>query len=103
MRSIEWDMIRALKNHEGFTQDNTAVLWDGDNYLVAVFGNTIAAGKFEGYGVNPTPTRFTLAGYNTSTTRSRLNALGIRVEQKKGIPYYNGKEISETDWIPVEA
>ena len=103
MRSIEWDMIRALKNHEGFTQDNTAVLWDGDNYLVAVFGNAIAAGKFEGYGVNPTPTRFTLAGYNTSTTRSRLNALGIRVEQKKGIPYYNGKEISETDWIPVEA
>lgn len=103
MRSIEWDMIRALKSHEGFTQGNTAVLWDGDNYLVALHGNTIAAGKFAGPGIYPTPTRFTLAGWNTSTTRSRLNALGIAVTQKKGIPYYNGKEISETDWIPVVA
>ena len=38
--------------------------------------------------------RFTLAGWNTLTTRERLNALGIKVTTKRGTPYYDGQPIN---------
>lgn len=38
--------------------------------------------------------RFTLAGWNTVTTRERLRALGIDVRTKQGTPYYNGQAIN---------
>lgn len=41
---------------------------------------------------------FSLAGCNTATTRSRLNALGIEVSQKKGKPMWNGGYINPYGW-----
>lgn len=41
---------------------------------------------------------FSLAGWNTTTTRSRLNALGIEVSQKKGKPMWNGGYINPYGW-----
>lgn len=45
--------------------------------------------------------RFTLAGWNTTTTKSRLRALGVGVETKRGRVYYNGKEIDVSKWYEV--
>lgn len=45
----------------------------------------------------------TLAGWNTTTTRARLNALdGVNIRVRAGRPYLNGVEISESGWYPVE-
>ena len=43
-----------------------------------------------------------LCGWNTLTTRARLNALdGVNLKQIKGKPYLNGEEISATEWVRV--
>lgn len=43
-----------------------------------------------------------LCGWNTQTTRARLNALdGVNLKQIKGKPYLNGKEIPTNEWIRV--
>lgn len=45
----------------------------------------------------------TLAGWNTTTTRARLNALdGVNIRVRAGRPYLNGVEISESGWYLVE-
>lgn len=41
-------------------------------------------------------TMFSLCGWNTRTTRSRLNALGINITNIKGDPYYIDKENNKT-------
>lgn len=41
---------------------------------------------------------FTLAGWNTQTTRNRLNSLGITIKLKKGVPFWDNMEISAEDW-----
>lgn len=43
-----------------------------------------------------------LCGWNTLTTRARLNALdGVDLKQIKGEPYLNGVKISTSEWIRV--
>lgn len=43
-----------------------------------------------------------LCGWNTQTTRARLNALnGVNLQQIKGKSYLNGVEISTTEWVRV--
>lgn len=43
-----------------------------------------------------------LCGWNTLTTRARLNALhGVNLKQIKGEPYLNGVKISASEWIRV--
>lgn len=43
-----------------------------------------------------------LCGWNTLTTRARLNALhGVNLKQIKGEPYLNGVKISTSEWIRV--
>ena len=45
--------------------------------------------------------KFTLAGWNSVTTRERLQAIGVQVSSRQWVPYYNGKAISTTEWITV--
>lgn len=103
MRNIEEDMIHAIRNGKGFTQGNTAVLWNesGAAFYVSLHGNTIARGEPDGYGFRITAVN--LCGWNTTTTRSRLRALGVPVTTKRGVPYIGGNEIEENGWTELHA
>lgn len=42
----------------------------------------------------------TLAGWNTPTTRERVNGItGLGIYQKNFVPMLNGQEIDEYDWV----
>ena len=42
----------------------------------------------------------TLAGWNTPTTRERINGItGLGIYQKNFVPMLNGQEIDEYDWV----
>lgn len=42
----------------------------------------------------------TLAGWNTPTTRERINGItGLGIHQKNFVPMLNGSEIDAFDWI----
>ena len=45
---------------------------------------------------------FTMCGWNTSTTRERLNGLGIKISQKNFEPYWNGKKINDHEVYEME-
>lgn len=75
MRQIEFDAVKAFNAGKRFKRSNTEVTACGRVYL---HGNLIVQ-KF-GSGL-----MFTLAGWGSVTTRSRINAFlpsGIRVGQK---------------------
>ena len=101
MRKIEEAMCAAVKERRYWKSGNTEVNVRYD-YLgsvhieVRLFDNLIW--KYNGA---EDLTEFTLAGWNTNTTRSRLNALGVGVYQKKGLPMCNGKEIGENEWYNI--
>lgn len=100
MRVIERNMVRAIKAGKDFRSGNTAVdVNEGGAWVVRLHGNAIATGTAAGF-------QFTLAGWNTPTTRSRINALlreltpvGGRVYCKAFEPYYNGVAIGSREWV----
>ena len=75
---------------------NTRVDVFGDMTYLYLFDNLIAT-KDNNTGV----IEFTLAGWNSVTTRERLQAIGVKVSSCQWVPYYNGKAISTTEWITV--
>jgi hypothetical protein len=82
MRQITELMAYCFYNNVNKSLSNTTVK-DGAMYL---FGNKIAwheNGKIY----------FSMCGYDTPTTRERLNGLGVRVSQIKGDQVWNGKKI----------
>jgi hypothetical protein len=75
---------------------NTRIETFGQFTYIYLFDNLIVhkdnrTGKIE----------FTLANWNSVTTRERLQAIGVKVSSKQKIPYYNGKAISTTEWVTV--
>ena len=95
MRRIEEMMLNAINNDRSFSNSNTTVNVDrSGNVYVYLFGNCI-------YRIVDGVKQFTLAGWNTVTTRSRLNALGVSVSQKNWDPVYNGVVISSYNWYTV--
>jgi len=96
MRKITKQIAEALANGKNKTIGNTATI-DGKVYL---HGNKIAEWKENGLYMS-------LAGWNTTTTRERLNGiaehLGLNVSfnQKNYNPYLNGKLINSNDWFNV--
>lgn len=62
---------------------NTAVALENGFAVVRLHGNAIAARNLE-----TGETRFTLAGWNTPTTRERLHAAGVSVGQRAFEPYF---------------
>ena len=99
MRKIEKAMCAAVKERRNWQSGNTRVeVKDGGNLVkVYLWDNLIYTECLED-GVK----RFTLAGWNTNTTRSRLNALGVGVTQRNWLPYYNGHEICSDAWYVVK-
>ena len=83
MRKITKNTARAWNLGINFKESNTEIV-DSTLYL---FGNKIAWLDEEG------KLFFTLAGWNSNTTRERLQAVGVSVSQKNFKPIWNGQEI----------
>jgi len=94
MKQIEEIMCNAVASGKKVSVSNTLVSVENGVIKVYLHGNLIYTKK---NGVE----RFTLAGWNTTTTRSRLRALGVDVYQRNYVPMYNGKEINDCDWYTV--
>jgi hypothetical protein len=81
MRKIETQMNQAIQNEIDWQKDNTKVVYEEGVSLVYLYNNLIAM-------VGDTWLELFDAGYQTSTTKSRLNAIlsahgnGERIYQK---------------------
>jgi len=102
-RKIEQQMIAAARAGKAFKSGNTEVRPQPGTPGVAVYlhGNKIVE-------FTPAGWQWTLAGWNTATTRSRINALANafgwprRVYQKDGMPRVTGPDqtpITSTEWV----
>lgn len=90
MKRIEQAMLAAILKRKPMRKGNTEVVISDGGSKVSVFlhGNKIyMASTTEGWAW------FSLCGWNTPTTRSRLNALGINVRQRNWQALYNGLPI----------
>jgi hypothetical protein len=97
MRKITQQMSKAFYNNENFSSGNTKVSGAG----IFLHGNKIA--EFQSLFSNDgnKNINITLAGWNTPTTRERLNGLeGVRVSTRKGQAYLNGKAWGG-EWVTV--
>jgi len=89
MRMITQQAVAAFNNAESFKSGNTKVIVKPNVTVLLLFNNEIA------YRYND-PERtlsITNAGWESNTTKERLNGLdGVSIQQKAGIWYLNGKE-----------
>lgn len=94
-RKISKLASNAFYNREKFKLSNTEVkvLPTGEVEL-RLWGNLIALREYN-------KTYFTLAGWNTVTTRERLNGIGVNITSRQGIPYYKGQPISDSNWYEI--
>lgn len=101
MKKIDSWMVEAMKNGEGiYSNDNTVVrIFPDGTKIVELFGNKIL------YVNCHNNLFFTLAGYNTVTTRARLNAIlndfNIGVTTRAGVPYLCGRAF--VDALKIES
>lgn len=86
MRKIEMEMLDALHAGRAWQNGNTRVTARGEVYL---HGNLIATWRGGEIDVN----RDMLARWPTTTTISRLSALGANVYRRDFTPYLDGKPI----------
>lgn len=101
MRKIEENMKAAVFTMKNWQQDNTQVkvYTKGGFKVLDVYlhGNKIFEGWEDGRQF------FTLAGWNTVTTKSRLRALGVNIRQKNGdVILNNSITIDENKWYSVD-
>lgn len=91
MRVIERQMLKAILNGKGFVNGNTAVTHlDDGTYRVRLHDNLIATGR-----KGELPEVFNFCGWNTTTTRSRLRALGCDLVRERDGYYINGKRVRD--------
>lgn len=103
-RKIEDAMVQAIRTHRNWTSGNTQVqaMCDG-TVMVFLHGHQIAQ-------VGTETAHWTLAGWNTATTRSRINAManafGWRgVKCKGGAAFATGSAaapftpIGDAEWV----
>lgn len=102
MRKVEQQMIAAIRASAYRTQTfgNTTVDSHGAFIRVYLHGNLIAE-----FPKGQRIMRLTLAGWNTPTTRSRLNALltafasaSARIASRKGTPMYRQAGVNGDRW-----
>jgi hypothetical protein len=97
MRKMEEGMCEAIRNRVRYGSSNTTVLPKDGHVAVYLHDNLIA----EVYDIGIV--RVKLAGCNTSTTRSRINAVmqcfgGSGISVVKGVPKYEGEPLGLHDW-----
>jgi hypothetical protein len=94
-RKIETDLIDALREGRDLKQANTT--YDPRTGTVTLHGSAIAQREGDGW-------KFNLCGYNTPTTRSRLNAVarayGLNgVFTRAGLPLVAGNAVPVNGWF----
>ena len=95
MRKIEEAMCEAVKTRTNWESGNTKVSC-GNFVKVYLHDNLIYRESVkEGFK------EFTLAGWDTNTTRNRLRALDVDVCHVGGVPVYKGEQISDERWYNV--
>lgn len=97
MRKTTQRIAEAFKNGKKLTLGNT----NTDGQTVCLHGNAIMRKTENGLYV-------TLAGWNTNTTRERINGI-LHVlgkdsffSQRNFIPYYNKTRCKIDEWLPVQ-
>ena len=98
MRKITEMASRSFEAGENFKQSNTEVIVDNTGKYMYLFGNLIA----RQYNGSQNSLEINLCGYNTNTTRERLNGLwGVNLRTKQGQLYLNDKEINSNEWYKI--
>jgi len=96
MRKITQEASQAFEKGYTYKKTNTEVKNDG----LFLHGNKIAE-YTSMYKDGNKCINITLAGWNTNTTRERLNALqGVKVSTKKGQAYLNGNAWNG-EWVTI--
>jgi len=95
MRKVTSKAIAAFTASRNFRDGNTEVQsGDGITHLL-LHGNAIARKDGEGLSIN-------LCGWNTPTTRERLNGLpSVRIHTKQGQAFLNGVAIPSNGWVKI--
>jgi hypothetical protein len=95
MKNITSQAIAAFNNGKNFKDGNTEVQsGDGITHLL-LHGNAIARKDVVALSIN-------LCGWNTPTTRDRLNGLpNVRIHTKQGQAFLNGVAIPSDGWVKV--
>jgi hypothetical protein len=90
MRKVTQQIKQAFERRQPLSVGNT--MTDGET--VWLHGNAIVKRDPDGL------VRWSLAGYNTPTTRERVNGIAnAGVHQVKFQPVLNGQEIDSYDWF----
>jgi hypothetical protein len=85
MKKITQDAVNAFTNGKNFKRGNTQVIVSGDRVTLLLFGNAIATMEHGELYI-------TSAGWQTLTTRERLNGLpNVNIIQKNFQWYLNGE------------
>jgi len=86
MKKVTRQAINAFTNNENFNGSNTIVRHENGTTKMFLFGNMIAK-KEDG------KVYITNAGWESNTTKERLNAIqGVSIQQKNFVWYLNGKQ-----------
>lgn len=96
MKKIEALAKMAFFNGNNFAQSNTEVKVRRTKVEYYLHGNLIAWRL-----KNSLCAECSLAGWNTRTTKSRLNSLGANITQRKGIIYADGIQIDATTYFYI--
>ena len=95
MRNITSKAIEAFNSARNFKNGNTEVKSESGITTLSLHGNTIARKDAVGLSIN-------LCGWNTNTTRERLNGLpNVSVSTRKGQAFLNGVAIPSNGWVFV--
>jgi len=94
MRKVEKEMLEAVRERKNWSSGNTRVQVAGNALRVFLFENHI-------YSDNMGCKSFSLAGWTSPTTISRLRALGVDVCIKKHTPMYDGSPIDSAKWYDI--
>lgn len=95
MKKITEQAVSAFKSDRCFLSGNTQVRVNNGRTELLLFGNIIAKKEGDDLWIN-------LCGWNTSTTRERLNGLPfVSLRTKKGDVFLNGVEIPDDKWVKV--
>ena len=94
MRGIDKQMSAAVAGRINWGMGNTCVIINSNGLEVRLHGLLIYQEKD---GVK----YFTLAGWDTPTTRTRLRALGVDIKRVGGKTYYDGSVVDKNEWYAV--
>ena len=94
-RQVTQEIVRAFLDGTNKKVSNSEVHADCTGVYMYLFWNLIAKRVGE-------RTQVTLAGWNTVTTRERLNGLPkCSVTTKQGQAYINGNPVADDEWVQL--